>query len=388
MTPNPRTPARALAVCLAFLVPLSSFLRADEVEWRSDYPSARREAAEKDRPLLLDFGYEGCVWCQKLEAVTFRAAPVAQMLNKEFVPLKVDIHKNPELVEPLRLQAFPTVVLAGPDGKILDTIEGFKEADALRERLQRVLLVVANPEWMSRDYEEAGKAVAASDYPRAVGLLKKVAQDGKERPVQGKARRLLQDIEEQAAGRLARARQLADKGPATEAAAAVTEVTSAFAGTQAAAEGARLLAGLTAHPEVKPEVKEVPRSRRARALLAQAREDYRAQQYVWCLNRCEALAADYADLPEAGEARDLAAEIKDNPEWLRQACDGLTDQLGGLYLSLADTWLRKGQPQQAILCLERVLQTLPGTRQAEAAQVRLAQIQGQPAARAAEVPRP
>ena len=49
------------------------------------------------------------------------------------------------------------------------------------------------------------------------------------------------------------------------------------------------------------------------------------------------------------------------------------------YLALAETLLKKGQPQQATLYLERVMQTFPGTRQAEAAQVRLSQIQGVPA---------
>jgi hypothetical protein len=38
--------------------------------------------------------------------------------------------------------------------------------------------------------------------------------------------------------------------------------------------------------------------------------------------------------------------------------------------------------------LERLVQTLPGTRQAEAAQLRLAQIQGQPATRPVEFKKP
>ncbi len=50
-----------------------------------------------------------------------------------------------------------------------------------------------------------------------------------------------------------------------------------------------------------------------------------------------------------------------------------------LYLALADAWLKRGQPQQAVYYLERVVQTLPGTRHAETAQTRLAQLQGQPA---------
>jgi hypothetical protein len=90
------------------------------------------------------------------------------------------------------------------------------------------------------------------------------------------------------------------------------------------------------------------------------------------------LVASYGDLPEGVEAMQLLTEIKSNSEWMRQACDSLSERLGFMYISLAETWIKKGQPRQAIWCLERVVQGFPGTRQAEAAQLRLGQLQGQP----------
>jgi tetratricopeptide (TPR) repeat protein len=202
-------------------------------------------------------------------------------------------------------------------------------------------------------------------------------EDGKERPVQTKARQVLNDLEQQAAGRLAHAKQLEDGGQMTEAMDALTELLKNYAGTQASTEGGRALNVLAAKPEVKAQM----RTRRARELLAQAREDYRSQQYLWCMDRCEMLSASYGDLPEAVEALQLAAEIKNNPDWMRQACESLSDRLGVLYLSLAETWIKKGQPHEAVACLERVIQALPGTHQAEVAQTRLAQLQGQPSRR-------
>jgi hypothetical protein len=199
-----------------------------------------------------------------------------------------------------------------------------------------------------------------------------------------KATQLLQDLEQQAAGRLARARQLADKGQTTEAIDTVTELVRVFAGTQAATEGGQMLTTLAS----KPEIKDGQRTRRARELLAEAREDYRTQQYLLCLHRCEVLARTFGDLPEGVEAAQLSAEIKNNPDRLRQAADMAGEQLGSLYLSLAETCLKKGQPQQAALWLERVVQTLPNTRQADAAQMRLAQIQGQPTTRAVDFKKP
>ncbi|HEV3261731.1 MAG TPA: DUF255 domain-containing protein [Gemmataceae bacterium] len=347
---------------------------AQEVGWRYDYNEARREASEKNRPLILDFGTESCFWCARLESTTFRDPVIAALINDRFIPLKVDAEKNAILTEKLGILNYPTLVLASPDGKILGTLEGYMDASRLHPHLQRALATASNPEWMTRDYEEAAKAVSAAEYARGIALLKSVVQDGKDRPVQVKARQLLKELEQQAANRLARAKQLGDKGQNSEALDMLAGLLKAFPGTQAAAEAGQMLSALT----LKPDIKTQQRTSRARELLAQAREDYRTQQYLCCMDRCEVLASGFADLPEGAEAIQLAAEIKNNPEWMRLACESLSDRLGVLYLSLAETWLKKGQPHEAVLCLERVVQTFPGTRQAEAAQVRLAQIQGQP----------
>jgi hypothetical protein len=48
----------------------------------------------------------------------------------------------------------------------------------------------------------------------------------------------------------------------------------------------------------------------------------------------------------------------------------------------AKSVLLKGQPQQAIQCLQRLVQSLPGSRHAEIAQVRLASLQGRPTVQA------
>ncbi len=379
---------------------------AEEVQWRHDYNSARKEAEEKHRPLMIDFGTENCFWCKRLDALTFHEPAVAAAINEKFIPLKIDADREPTLTSSLGIQSYPTVVLASPDGKILGTVVGFKEAAEFQGILQKALAIVpaapvvkaapptppaaptppvaaaappappsvaAVADWMTHDFEQAARAVAASDYARALSLLKAILEDGKERPVQVRARQLLQDLEQQAAGRLARARQLEDKGQTTEAMSTLTELLRQFPGTQAALEAGQALTLLAA----KPDIRGGQRNRRARELLAQAREDYRTQQYLCCLDRCEVLSASYADLTEGNEAMQLASEIRNNPEWMRQACESLSERLGTLYLSLAETWLSKGQPQQAVVCLERIVQTFPGSRQADAAQVRLSYIKGQ-----------
>jgi thioredoxin-like negative regulator of GroEL len=352
--------------------------QARSVLWRYDYNAARKEAQDKGKPILIDFGTENCLWCKKQDLTTLRDPGIVALLNERFIALKIDAEKEAALAKTLKVQNYPTIVLAAPDGRILGTFEGYQEVAKLTEYLQRAVASVSNPEWMVRDYQAASKAIAASDYARAIALLKGITEDGQERPIQLKSRQLLQDLEQQAAGRLARAKQLDDKGQPLEAMEVLTELVRVFPGTQAATEAGQMLSTLAA----KPEIKQVQRSKRARELLAQAREDYRTQQYLCCLDRCEVLAGSYADLSEGAEAIQLASEIKSNPEWLRKACDDLSERLGMMLLAQAETWLKKGQPAQAVSCLERVMQAFPGTRQAEAASVRLAQIQGQPTRRA------
>jgi tetratricopeptide (TPR) repeat protein len=230
---------------------------------------------------------------------------------------------------------------------------------------------------MTRDYEAASKASAASDHARAITLLRTVVEDGKDRPIQVKARKLLEEIEKKAARDAEAAGDLALQGKKKEAVAAYTRLNRDFPGTLAARQGRQTLTKLVSKAEAPSD----DRQRQAADLLNQAKQDYRGQRYLICLDRCEMLADGYADLPEAKEAGKLAEQIKDNPEWTRTACDQLGERLAVLYLALADSWLKKGKPQQAEFYLERVVKLFPGSRQAELAQARLARLRGAPETR-------
>jgi thioredoxin-related protein len=372
-----------LPLACVFLALVAGVARSGGVQWRKDYNEARKEATEKDKPLFLDFGTENCIWCQRLDVDVFRDKDVIAQMNEQFIPLRIDGNRDARLVEALRIQSYPTLVFASPDGRILGTQEGYVDVGRFQEQLRRAAALHAAPEGMTRDYQEAARAIGASDFARAVALLKTVTEDGKDRLVQRKAKGLLKEIEEQAAGRLGRAKQLAEKGEKKDAVVAAAELIRVYPGTSAAKEAAQLLSAWTGSLDAPGE----PRARRAKELLAMAREEYHSKLYLNCMERCETISTHYADLGEGTEAAHLASEIRANPEFMKRACDQLGDRLGVYYLSLAETHLQKGQPRQAITCLEKILHLFPGSRPAEAAQARLSQIQAAPAA-AVEFKRP
>jgi thioredoxin-related protein len=375
MTHRIRAWTPLLLACVSLAMALGT-ARSDDVQWRKDYNEARKEASEKDKPLFLDFGTADCSWCKRLDTDVFQNKDVIAQVNEQFIPIRIDGNRDPRLVEALRIQSYPTLVFASPDGKILVVQEGYVDAGRFQELLRRAAATYAAPEGLTRDYQEAARAIGASDFARAVALLKTVTEDGKDRPVQRKAKGLLKEIEDQAAGRLSRAKQLAEKGEKKDAVAAAVELVRVYPGTSAAKEGAQLLTTWTSSLDTPGE----PRARKAKEMLAQAREDYRANQFLICMERCELISTHYADLGEGADAARLATEIRANPDFMKRACDQLADRLGVYYLSLAESYLQKGQPRQAITCLEKVLRLFPGSRPAQAAQARLSQIQAEPAA--------
>jgi thioredoxin-like negative regulator of GroEL len=353
---------------------LPSFAAAQEIQWRTDYKKAREESVEKGLPIILDFGSENCFWCKQLDAKTFRDSAVISLMNERCIPLKVDATKQTALAEALRIQNYPTIVFAAPDGRILGFQEGFVEAPRLKEMLTNAIAAVSTPEWMNHDYKTAYQQVQDGEHAKAIVLLRNILEDGKDRPVQAKARALLQEVEQQAAVKLQRARQFAEHGQKAEAIKTATELSKGFEGTLAAREGGSLVATLTSRPNPN----DPHRSIRSRDMLAQAKEEYRLQYFSNCLERCEMIVSNFGDLPEAMEATQLLADIKNNPELMKVACDQVSDRLGGMYLNLAESYLKKGQPQQAIYYLERIVQLFPNSKQAETAQAKLAILQGLP----------
>src|SRR5947209_4318726 len=83
-----------------------------EVNWQKDYASARQEAQEKNRPLVLVIGTTECPWCDKLEAVTFREPGIVKTLADRFITLKVNGEIFPALIKALKIESYPTVVVA------------------------------------------------------------------------------------------------------------------------------------------------------------------------------------------------------------------------------------------------------------------------------------
>jgi thioredoxin-like negative regulator of GroEL len=357
---------------------------AEPVLWRTDYNSARREAVERGLPLFLVVGTDNCFYCRKLEAGPFRDQAIATQLMRNFIPIKVDANKEPNLARALKIQVYPTMVLAAPDGKIVAFIEGYLETDRLDEQLRRAVTTATTTDWVARDFDQATKALAIGEYPRAVSLLKGIVKESGTKPIGVKARQVLDGVEKLAADRLARAKALEERGFTQEAVDTLASAVKTYAGTQAAADAATLMTGLAARPEIQEKL----RLRSARDLLAAARDDFRLSHFYSCLQKCEQLSSAFGDMPEGKEARSLAEDIRGNPERLAVACEQMNQRTATLYMTLAESWVKKGQPVEALACYEKVTTLSPGSRLAGVATAEITKLRANGAATATGGVRP
>jgi uncharacterized protein YyaL (SSP411 family) len=94
------------------------------VDWRPWGAAALAEAAASNRPILLSIGYAACHWCHVMAHESFEDPDTAALMNRYFVPIKVDREERPD-IDHLYMNAlhalgeqggWPLTMFAAPDG--------------------------------------------------------------------------------------------------------------------------------------------------------------------------------------------------------------------------------------------------------------------------------
>ena len=67
------------------------------VDWYPWGEAAFRRAREEDKPVFLSIGYSTCHWCHVMAHESFENEQVAALLNRYYVPVKVDREERPDV---------------------------------------------------------------------------------------------------------------------------------------------------------------------------------------------------------------------------------------------------------------------------------------------------
>jgi len=107
------------------------------VDWRAWGPQAFVEARERDVPILLSLTAPWCRHCHEMDRETYAVPTIAANVNDGFVPVRVDVDRQPRVRDRYNMGGFPSTVFLAPDGTVL-TGAGYLDHDGLRQVLERV----------------------------------------------------------------------------------------------------------------------------------------------------------------------------------------------------------------------------------------------------------
>jgi uncharacterized protein YyaL (SSP411 family) len=67
------------------------------VDWHAWGAEAFAKAASESKPIFLSIGYSTCHWCHVMERESFENERIAELLNRDYVPIKVDREERPDV---------------------------------------------------------------------------------------------------------------------------------------------------------------------------------------------------------------------------------------------------------------------------------------------------
>ena len=70
---------------------------ANPINWFPWGEEAFEKARKEDKPIFLSIGYSTCHWCHVMEHESFSDKEVAELLNKDFIAIKVDREERPDI---------------------------------------------------------------------------------------------------------------------------------------------------------------------------------------------------------------------------------------------------------------------------------------------------
>ncbi len=82
------------------------------IDWWPWIPEALETACQDDRPIFLSIGYSSCHWCTVMEGEAFSNAAIAEFMNRNFIPIKVDREERPD-IDSIYMQSLQLMVGQG-----------------------------------------------------------------------------------------------------------------------------------------------------------------------------------------------------------------------------------------------------------------------------------
>jgi uncharacterized protein YyaL (SSP411 family) len=124
--------------------------RASEITWHAWSREAFDAARQTRRPILLSISAVWCHWCHVMDETTYSHPSVIELINRDYVPIRVDNDVRPDINQRYNMGGWPTTAFLTASGDIL-TGGTYMPPDQMASALMRIA-----------DYYRANQAEIAS----------------------------------------------------------------------------------------------------------------------------------------------------------------------------------------------------------------------------------
>ena len=128
------------AVFLGFLTVVFVFHKPRHINWVEDYQAGIELSRQQQKPLLLAFYKVHTRFCSDMEQNTYHNPGVVEYVDDNFVPLLIDVDKQPALAEQYNVRIYPSHYIKYPDSdKVYGPVMGFDPPELFSKKLKDLL---------------------------------------------------------------------------------------------------------------------------------------------------------------------------------------------------------------------------------------------------------
>lgn len=120
---------KGILFSIVFFISISNVFSQEINFIKQDWDAARKASKEKNKYIFMDAYTNWCSWCKVMDKQTFPDPAVAEFMNQNFVPLKMEMETGFGITLSMkyRVTGFPTFLVFNTEGKLVYKIVGYQK---------------------------------------------------------------------------------------------------------------------------------------------------------------------------------------------------------------------------------------------------------------------